>query len=157
MQWELTNMRFNKDIKINNILNEEHKGFGGIYFLIINYLFAVIMSLCLQVSWQSQVVAIADNLAYIAATNTLVKSYVSNSSSYDSINPVIVTPNGTYSPKSDFNQMLNTAGLSAGQVSRCRVIYDANKHKVRIQFGGFNTILGVRCTPHEQDTVIEAY
>lgn len=142
-------------MKFVNILNEEHNGFGGIYFLIINYLCAVIMSFCLQISWSSQAVAISDNLAYIAATNTLVRSYISNQGYYDQYNPIINTKSGNYSPRNDFNHMLQTAGLASGHVDKCRVIYDPNKHKIRIQFGSFKTILGDYVTPHEQDTIIE--
>lgn len=144
---------------MKEIMLQEHKGIGGLYFLTTNLICAVIMSLSLQLSWSSQVVAIADNLAYIACINTTVHNYIGHVDSYDEINPSInvIATNSTYRTLDDFNRMINSAGISTSDSARCRVVWDDHSHQTRIQFSSFDTILGQKVKPHEQYSVIEDY
>ena len=150
---------------MKNILKEEHKAIGGLYFLTTNYLMALILTLSLQYSWLSQSVAIADNLAYIAAVNTNITYYLNNSSYQDSHNPSITVQSdrSIYNPLNDFNNMIQSCGIAkdingnTSFSSDCHVIYNPATRSTRIQFAPFDTILGITVTPHEQQAIIEDY
>lgn len=139
---------------MKNIFLSKHKGAGGLYFITVNIICSMIMLICLKLSWSSQVVAMADNLAYIASVNTTVTSYVSNVNSFTSTNPNI--PNkkgGYYNPLNDFNTMLKESGLSQTGTATCEVTWTGNK--TYIQFGEFETSLGTIVRPHRQESIIE--
>lgn len=144
---------------MKKIMTEEHSGMGGLYFLITNFVCAVIMTLSLQLSWQSQVISMADNLAYIACINTTIHNYIGNKDSYDAINPSIYVAarDGNYSPLADFNNMITSSGIATTSSPKCRVVWDKDEKRTRILFESFSTILGSKVTPHEQDATIEDF
>jgi len=149
---------------MKKLLQEEHGGIGGLYFFIVNYAMAVILIIALRLSWTSQAVAMADNLAYIAAINTNISYYMANYPTQNQVhNPNILCQDGsTYSPLTDFNNMLAMSGFKRADgtnatSSDCNIIYNAVDNSVRIQFGEIDTILGIKIKPHEQQTVIEYY
>lgn len=144
---------------IRNRLSEIHSGYGGIFFMIVNFLCSVIMFYILRLSWDSQVIAISDNLAYIASVNTTVFNYTANKDSYVATNPSIyVRSDGTlYQPLADFNNMIHSVGIATSSCSQCTVVWDKSKGQTKLQFSSFDTILSTRVTPHQTDTVIEQY
>lgn len=137
-------------------LGKQHKGVGGLYFIFSNIVAAVIMTTSLQLSWDSQVVAMADNLSYITSINTSAYSYISNVAPFNLANPSIPTKSGgTYKPLDDFNTMLEYAGISADGASSVRVTWDGNK--ATVQFGAVETTIGTTIYPHQQESNIESY
>lgn len=143
-----------KSKKLLGLLKQEHRAIGGLYFLTTNIICAVILIVILQLSWNSQVVAMSDNLAYITSINTTVHSYLSNLAAYESINPSIPVKKtgGFYSPLDDFNRMIQEAGISNG-ASSCEVKWDGRR--TYIQIGELETSLGTKITPHRQESIIE--
>lgn len=138
------------------IFLQQHKGIGGLYFTFTSIISAVIMTLSLQLSWDSQAVAIADNLAYIASVNTTVNSYIANVPAYDSVNPSIpLKSGGNYEPLRDFNEMIVNAGISPTGASVCDVKWTGSG--AYIKMGEFETTLGTKVRPHQQESVIESY
>lgn len=135
----------------NNFLKQKHNGFGGLYFLIVSFILSSILILCFRTSWASQVVAMSDNLAYIATINTAVHCFTENLGHYEGID----TGNGigNYSPLNDFNQMLGNARIAVTFPDECNVIWDGKT--ATIQFGAFKTFLNLTVRPHEQQAVIE--
>ena len=140
--------------KLLNLLKQEHRAIGGLYFLTTNILCALILITVLQLSWNSQVVAMADNLAYITSINTSVHSYLANLQPYSTTNPSIPIKKtgGYYNPKDDFNRMIRQAGISNG-ASTCEVKWDGRK--TYVQMGELETSLGTKITPHRQESIIE--
>ena len=137
-------------------LNDEHRGYGGLYFVLTNIICAVITVISLRLSWTSQAVAMADNMAYIVSINTTVYNYINKEDPYTKVNPTLSKLDGTkYNPLNDFNQMARAAGVSTSNASTCTVTWDS--HRTRIQIGQFDTILNVRVRPHNQESVIENY
>ena len=142
--------------RVKRFLNQDHDGVGGLYFLTVNIICAVIMLICLQLSWDSEAIAISDNLAYITSINTTVNSYVNNKESFTSVNPSITkNAGGDYSPLNDFNSMLAQAGISRGGASSCKVTWDKSGRKTTIQFSEITTNLNTKITPHRQESIIE--
>ena len=142
--------------KIKNIMNSNHDGFGGLYFIFTNMACAFIMFIALQLSWDSQAVAMADNLAYIANINVAVNSYTTKTEPFDSlVNPSIKkSKGGEYKPLNDFNNMLISTGLTKnGGSSTCTVSWTGTK--AYSQFGEFETSLGTKVRPHRQESIIE--
>lgn len=141
----------------NNFLKQKHNGFGGVYFLIVSFILSSILILCFRTSWASQVVAMSDNLAYIATINTAVHCFTENLGRYEGIDTG--SGIGNYSPLNDFNQMLENAGIVEGNKfpNECRVIWDDQSKTATIQFGKFKTFLNLEVRPHEQQAVIEEY
>lgn len=146
-----------KLLPLREILKEEHAAVGGLYFITTNVICAFILSLTLQLSWTSQVVAMSDNLAYIVAINTAVHSYINKDPAYTLTNPSISikATNSIYSPLNDFNNMLSDSGLGISSVQECVVEWTGTK--VSVQFGEFTTILNIKVRPHIQNAVIETY
>lgn len=141
---------------MKKILNQDHKGIGGLYFIMTNIICAMIMVIALQLSWDSQAVAMADNLAYITSINTTVHSYIGNVPSFNRTNPTITTRNGgSYSPLNDFNKMLRDSGISRTGASICTVRWTGSK--TYIQIGEFETSLGTKVRPHQQESTVENY
>lgn len=142
--------------KITHIFNQNHKGVGGLYFVTTSIICSMIMTISLQLSWDSQVVSMADNLAYITSINTTVSSYVNKMDPYEVTNPVIyLNSGGTYEPLKDFNQMLKDSGISTEGSSYCQVKWTGRK--TYIQFGPFKTSLNTEVAPHRQESIIENY
>ena len=140
----------------NNFLYNEHKGIGGLYFLIVNLICAITMLTSLQLSWDSQVVAVSSNLSYIVSINTTVHSYIANVPAFDNVNPSIpIRSGGSYIPLNDFNTMLLQSGISKDGAGICRVVWDGSS--ARVQIGEFTTSLGSKIRPHEQKSAIENY
>lgn len=144
--------------KIKSIFNQEHKGIGGLYFLITNIICAVIMVIALQLSWDSQAVAMADNLAHIVSINTTVHCYTSNAPAFKEEikkpDSSILTKYGVnYSPLDDFNKMIKQSGISSTGASECEVTWTGNR--AYVQMGPFKTSLGTKVRPHQQESVIE--
>lgn len=141
---------------MRNLLKSQHKGIGGLYFITVNIICSLIMVIALKLSWDSQAVAMADNLAYIASINTTVHSYIGNLGQYQLTNPSIpIKSGGTYNPLADFNEMLKKSGISASGTTSCEVVWTGNK--TYIQFGEFTTSLSTKVRPHRQESVIEDY
>lgn len=134
----------------NNFLKQKHNGFGGLYFLIVNFILSSILITCFRTSWASQVVAMSDNLAYIATINAAVHYFTGNLDRNE------VPDNGEingYSPLNDFNQMLGNARIAVTFPDKCNAIWDGKT--ATIQFGAFKTFLNLTVRPHEQQAVIE--
>lgn len=137
-------------------IHVEHKGVGGLYFIFTNIICSVIMLTSLQLSWDSQAVAISDNLSYIVSINTTVHSYIANEPPFNGGNHTIpIKSGGYYSPLNDFNSMLIQSGISKEGASNFKVIWDGNT--AYIQIGEFKTSLGTKVRPHEQKSTIENY
>jgi hypothetical protein len=143
---------------LKKCLQSEHRGIGGLYFICTMVICAFILFSTVRLSWDSQAVAMADNLAYITSINVAVYGYVDNvtipEGNYTGNLPQLT--NHTYSPLSDFNTMLVQAGIAYGNSSRstqCKVSW--NGRSATVQYGEFKTALGTYITPHEQESVIE--
>lgn len=146
--------KIRKDLE--NSLNKNHSGIGGLYFLTSAICCSVIMLIALQLSWDSQAVAMADNLAYITSINTTVVNYTIKNEDFNTPNPSIPKSNGgTYEPLKDFNNMLKDCGLSDSGSSVCYVTWNENKKQSTVQFGEFKTSLGTYVKPHRQESTIE--
>lgn len=141
-------------MKVIEILTKKHKGIGGLYFITTSIICAAIMTISFQLSWDSQVVAMANNLAYITSINATVNYYVNDIESFESYNPSTQLNNGeNYSPLKEFNKMLKDAGLSQNGSSTCRVKWDGKETKIK--FGEFKTSLNTYVKPHQQESIIE--
>lgn len=137
-----------------NFLKQEHEGAGGMFFLTVSFACYIIMMWCLRLSWTSQAVAIADNLAYMTTINTTVHNYVEHKGSYNTTNPVINLRNGgSFNPLEDFNNMTSSIGIAKTKATECKVVW--NGRQTSIQFGEFKTSLGITIRPHKQQSVIE--
>lgn len=136
-------------------LKEKHKGIGGLYFITTNIICSFIMVIALQLSWNSQVVAMADNLLYIASINHTVNNYIANTEPYDEQTYYPSENSDTYNPLNDFNNMLKSAGLSKDGASECKVKWTGTK--TYIQVSKFTTSLGTEVRPHQQESTIENY
>lgn len=145
---------------MKNILNKKHKGIGGLYFITTNIICAAIMVLALKLSWDSQVIAMSDNLSYIVSINTTVNCYIGNIDPFEkeikeTDSPIKLKSGKGYNPLSDFNNMLKESGLSQNGASRCKIKWTGNK--TYIQIGEFETSLQTKVRPHQQESVIENY
>lgn len=139
---------------INNLFSKEHSGMGGLYFITTNTICAVLMLTALQLSWNSEAVAMADNIAYIASINCTVNSYITETPAFTSTNPSIKkSKGGNYNPLQDFNTMLQEVGLSSSGSDSCDVSWDGRG--TQIQFSEFETSLGTKVRPHRQESIIE--
>lgn len=146
----------------NNFLKQKHNGFGGVYFLIVSFILSSILILCFRTSWASQVVAMSDNLAYIATINAAVHCFTENLGYYEGPDTGIIIDDSYKGPLSDFNQMLENAKIAVTSTppnycNDCYVIWDGDKKIATIQFGKFKTFLNLEVRPHEQQAVIELY
>lgn len=112
-----------------------------------------------KLSWMSQAIGIADNMAQLVAMNVAVNSYLNNAGSYEIVNPVIVLNNdgSSYSPLLDFNEMLVDYGISTDGVNEIIVKWDSVRKVATVSFNedGFVTTTGDRITPHDQESKIE--
>lgn len=140
---------------MKKLMLEEHNGVGGLFFVTTNIICAFIMTISLQLSWMSQAVAMSDNLAYIVSINSTVHNYVGNIPAYDKTNPAIpVKSTGkTYNPLSDFNNMLSQAGIARKGSSTAKVVWTGKA--TYVQFSEFETVLGSKVRPHQQESIIE--
>ena len=136
---------------------KEHNGYGGIYFMTISIICALLTIVILRLSWASQVIAMADNIAYITCINTAANSYTYNLDSYNSTNPVLTSRSGDqYNPLSDFNSMMSSAGIKGSAPTECKVIWDKSNKKLSLQIGTFKTSsFNMDITPHVQNAIIE--
>lgn len=141
------------------ILENEHNGVGGLYFIFTTIICAFITVMVLELSWTSQAVAMADNIAYIVSINTTVHSYTGNVAPFErdfTNESTISTENkGNYNPLNDFNNMIKEAGLSKEGSKICSIKWTGKG--TYIQFGEFETSLGIKVRPHEQQSIIEDY
>lgn len=141
---------------MKNLLKKEHQGVGGLYFLMVNLICSCITIIALNLSWGSQVIAMADNIAHIVSLNVAVQSYIGNHDPYSGTNIVITNESGSvYNPLSDFNSMATSSGFAAAGASTCEISWDGDK--ATVQMGGFTTSLGTTIVPHIQNTVIEDF
>ena len=131
-------------------LRQEHRGIGGLYFITTMVICSFILFASVRLSWDSQAVAMADNLAYISSINVAVNSYMDN----------VRIPAGNYTgnlplTNHPYNPMLRNAGLISGsdQCNECYVYWDGRNAVV--QFGEFRTSLNSWVRPHQQESVIE--
>lgn len=144
-----------KNNSIINIFKEEHHGAGGLYFIVTNIICALITTMVMALSFDSQVIAMADNLAYIVSINTSVYNYLSQENNYEKSNPSIEKGDGMYYyPLNDFNSMLKSTGLtnSNNAVSTVTVTWDGTYST--LQFGSFKNMMGRDITPHKQTSTI---
>ena len=142
---------------MKKIMYKEHNGYGGIYFMTISILCALLTIVILRLSWASQVIAMADNIAYITCINTAANSYTYNLESFDSTNPVLKSKSGDkYDPLKDFNSMMSSAGIKASAPTQCHVTWNKNTKKASLQIGTFKTsTFKMNITPHLQNSIIE--
>ena len=137
-------------------MKAEHVGIGGLYFISTMIICAFILFATVRLSWDSQAIAMADNIAYITSINVAVNGYVDRAivpaGNYTGNLPF---NNHTYSPLDDFNQMIYAAGIASNPNSCdvCNVYFDGNQAVV--QFGEFRTALNTYIRPHQQESVIE--
>lgn len=154
---KMKSLRGTLDRGLSSVLFEEHSGVGGLYFVTTNMICAFILTITLQLSWTSQVVAMADNFAYITSLNTAAYSYVGGEPAYTTTNPAIYIDSADtyYRPLSDFNKMLADSGIRTSPVTTCLVTWDGRR--ATVEFGEFNTILNVNVRSHRQEAIIETY
>ncbi len=136
-------------------MKTEHSGIGGLYFILSSFICACISMFILNISFSSQVIAMADNLAYITAINSASYSYLADEPDYTSTNPSIVLDDGTiYNPLNDFNRMLENTGVARTTCTSVVVTWDADAETCKVQFGSFENNLGSVITPHSQESHI---
>lgn len=145
-------------INMTNKMKECHSGIGGLYFIVSMCICAFIMFAAVKLSWESQAVAISDNLAYIAAINIAANGYVDQVTlPAGTYNGDLPYPNHPYNPLSDYNSMLRSAGIVDSSplsgCTDCHLVWDG--HAAQVQFGPFRTTLGSYVMPHKQESVIE--
>ena len=135
-------------------LKNEHVGIGGLYFISTMVICAFILLTVVKLSWNSQAVAIADNVAYITSINVAVNGYVDRATvpagNYTGALPY---PTHQYSPLPEFNRMMTDLGVMKGQSTSCNVYF--NGTQAVVQFGEFRTSLGSYVRPHQQESTIE--
>lgn len=147
---------------MRKMLTDEHSGVGGMYFLMTMVICSFIMYAGVRLAWDSQAIAMADNIAYITSINVSVNGYLDNvkipHGTYNGYLPQLT--NHPYNPLADFNRMLKDAGLvsnsgaALGEV--CQTVeLDWDGKRTWIQYGSFRSTLGTRIRPHEQESVIE--
>lgn len=145
---------------IKKALADYHGGIGGLYFICTMVICAFIMFTAVKLSWDSQAIAIADNIAYITSINTTINGYIDNADSYNGTyngNLPNLT-NHPYAPLIDFNQMLTSLGIVEG--GGCDRVYVQWTNRPTygqsvLQYGEFKTRIGTWITPHEQESIIE--
>ena len=112
--------------------------------------------MALQLSWNSQAVAIANNVSNIVATNVAVHNYLNNTASYTRLNPTInISSGGTYDPLNDFNQTLLDMGIMQEASDKCKVTWVNPGGTSKIEFNYFKTKLGTSVKPDPQKYIIE--
>lgn len=142
--------------KLKLVMKQDHRGVGGLYFLITMMICSFILIATVRLSWDSQAISIANNLSQITAINVAVNGYLDNTKipkgNYTGKLPL---DNYDYRPLTDFNNMLQDLGIitSSNKAKSCTVEWDGNNAKV--QFGEFTTSLGSKIKPHEQNSIIE--
>ena len=137
-------------------LNSEHSGIGGLYFISTMVICSFIMFLSVRLSWDSQAIAMADNLAYITCINVAVDGYIDSAVvPYGVYNGGLPFTSHPYSPLADYNQMMVDAGLTTNSnaCTECRVSFDGMRAVV--QYEEFRTSLGTYVRPHQQESTIE--
>lgn len=135
---------------------QKHNGIGGLYFITTSIICSFIMTMALQLSWNSQAVAIANNVSNIVATNVAVHNYLNNSRSYVKLNPTInISSGGTYDPLNDFNQTLLDMGIMQEASDKCKVTWVNPGGTSEIEFNYFKTKLGTSVKPDPQKYIIE--
>lgn len=147
---------------MTEIMKQEHNGIGGLYFITTMLICSFILFVVVRLSWDSQVVAMTDNIAYIISINVAVNSYVDKVETYSDeygINESIRYNVHSYLPLNDFNGMLEKAGLISnggnGQCKSCEISWNSSTNSAVVQFGTFQTVLGSYVRPHQQESVIE--
>lgn len=142
------------------VLMVHHGGVGGLYFICTMVICAFIMFAAVRLSWDSQAIAIADNVAYITSINTTINSYIDNADSYSGtyVGNLPNLTNHPYAPLLDFNQMMVSLGIVEG--GGCDRVYVRWSNMPTygqsvLQYGSFQTKIGTWITPHEQESIIE--
>lgn len=139
------------------ILKQDHRGIGGLYFIVTMMICSFILLTTVRLSWDSQAISMADNFAHITAINTAVYAYTENIDTLNGnyLGKLPPGDNKAYSPISDFTAMLQSAGIiqSGNKPDACRIVWDGKN--CSIQYGKFKTTLGTYIRPHEQSSTIE--
>ena len=147
-------------MKMKEALAQVHSGIGGLYFICTMVICSFIMFTAVKLSWDSQAIAIADNIAYITSINTTINGYIDNaddfSGTYNGYLPNLT--NHPYAPLRDFNDMLTSLGIVDGVgCDRLMVSWTNNSTYGQsvLQYGSFKTKIGSYITPHQQESIIE--
>lgn len=146
-------------MNLKHILTSEHEGYGGMYFIISAIVCASLMMFSLRLSWESQAIAICDNLEKIVALNTSANCYLSSYSDFNEINPIIsdVKTGGNYDPLKDFNDLIINTGISDTGTTKINVIWNSSEGKVTLQTDEVILKFGGPINPHKQSAIIETY
>lgn len=142
-------------------IKHSHKGYGGMIFMITSLLSGITMLYAVTLSWNSNAIAMADNIAYITTVSTANELYTGNVPSFtkEDTNEIIKAPNGTIiNPVGRYSDMLNSSRLIKGATpnpTRYAIKWNKQKGTCSIQFQGFETTVGDIVTPHRQEAVIE--
>ena len=124
------------------------------YFITSAIVCSIITVIILNLSFNSQVVAMADNVAYITSINASVYNYTCGVDEYTATNPVIKNDlKDSYNPLADFNEMMNGLGVMISPATTVVVTWDGKK--TIVQYGGFVNTLGSTIIPHQQESIIE--
>jgi hypothetical protein len=141
---------------IRECMHQEHRGIGGLYFITTMVICAFILFSTVRLSWDSQAVAMSDNLAYITSINVAVNGYIDNvyipAGNYPGPLPFTNHP---YNALADFNSMLRNAGIISGADSCSIAQISWNGRNAVVQYGEFRTSLGSMIMPHQQESIIE--
>lgn len=145
-------------------MRQKHRGLGGVYFIVASVLCAFMMTTVLRLSYDSQCISLADNMAKICTMNVTTMEYLNRTSSYtNQHNPSISIssysafgePDDTYNPISDYNNMLNSMGISSEDCSDVYITWNAAKKTATVQFGAFKNNLGSEIKAHQQTYLVE--
>lgn len=138
-------------------LKQKRKGIGGMFFISVSLICAFIMTFVINISRQSTIISMADNISHVIATNLAIHSFNTSSSSYNlNGNPSVKTADGgMYNPISHFTEISKSYGFMKEAPKTCRISWNDKNKSLTLEMGEFVTDWGKTIKPHTQTTKIE--
>lgn len=152
--------------KLKESLQDTHEGYGGMILLTITFLSALVMFLGISTAWSSNVLSMADNVAYAAATSVTNRIYNREADTVSSDQKLNYKgPRGDSRViflTKEYEKMLRSAkilpdnkSIDEKPISGAYYNWSPKAGKFVIQYPAFTTNLGLKVQPHRQTVNIE--
>ena len=143
---------------MTKFLKRKTKGVGGVLFIFVAQIMAVIFVTVAKYSVTSAASSICNDISHIICTKVAIYSYQANVDFPDgSSSPNVKRPGGNYNVIDDFENISRGYGFVSGLPSSSWVTWDSSTKVATLEFGELKTRWDATIKPQPQEVIIEDY
>lgn len=144
---------------MTKFLKRKTKGVGGILFIFVAQIMAVIFVTVANYSITSAASSICNDISNIICTKVAIYSYQANVNSFESYSPNVKRPGGVsdYNVINDFQSISSGYGFVSGMPSSNRITWNSGTKIATLEFATLETRWGATIKPQTQEVIIEDY